>query len=611
MAANRRCGGEAGNGCVGRLRLGLAAAVFAVAAGSAGTASGDEPRAAIEGVQDKSLRQALATYIGTSKRPPHSRFEARSRAQAAADDAVVVLRSEGYYDYTVTPDVGEGDKPKPVLKIDPGPRFKISGPQIAWSGDAPDAATQADATKALDFKPDEPGRAADVIAAEGRVVAALQKDGYADAKAGERQVIVDHADRTVQPTFRVDAKSKVKLDGLQVKTTGRTNPQWVAALAPWRTGQVYDPKAVAELERRLLDTGVYNAVDVALAPTSDAQGLRPVIVTLTDRPRSSLALGGSYATREGVAADALYSIYNLLGRADTLTFNGQYGTILKRFDATLSLPDWPWPLYTLQPGVTAYRDDTTAYTERDFGGHVDLTRRYTATSFRTIGIAADYVDDDEQIVSNGAVDKVRQKLGLLTLLGRLTLDHSNDPLNPVRGWKFDASVQPTFGAGSGQTIAWAKMDAQASAYLPFGASASTVLAGRLHLGTIVTGGSTFDIPAGRRFFAGGGGSVRGYAYQEVGPRFPDNTPEGGLSLVEASAELRQQVRGPLAAVVFVDAGSVGSQPYPEFHSLSVGAGVGVRYNLGFAPLRVDLGFPLNRRQGDGPFQIYVSIGQSF
>ncbi len=105
--------------------------------------------------------------------------------------------------------------------------------------------------------------------------------------------------------------------------------------------------------------------------------------------------------------------------------------------------------------------------------------------------------------------------------------------------------------------------------------------------------------------------MRGYAYQAVGPRFPDNTPIGGLSLVETSVELRQTISGRLGAVAFLDAGSVGTQEYPDFHSLSAGAGVGVRYNLGFAPLRVDVGVPLNRRQGDGAFQVYVSIGQSF
>ena len=595
---------------MGRLRLGVAAATLAVAADIAAPALADEPRASIEGVQDKSLRQAIQQYIGTTKRAPHGRFEARQRAQGAAEDAVVVLRSEGYYDYSVTPDISEGDKPRPVVRIDPGPRFIMADPQVAWSGPSPDAKAVADAAKAVSLTPKEPGRAADVLAAEGRIVAALQKDGYADAAAGEREVVVDHGDRTVRPTFRIDAKAKVRMDGLQVKTQGRTNPRWVASLTPWRSGQVYDPQAVAELNRRLLDTGAYNAVDVALAPNSNADGLRPVIVTLTDRPRSSLSLGGSYSTREGVAADALYSIYNVLGRADTISFKGQFGTILKRFDATLSLPYYPWPLYTLQPGVTAYRDNTTAYTERDFGAHVDLVRRFTATSFRTVGVAGDYIDDDEKVLQGGQIVAKRQRLALLTLLGRLSLDHANDPLDPVRGWKFDGSVQPTLGAGQG-TLEWAKVDAQASAYLPLGASASTVLAGRLHLGSIVTGSSTFDIPAGRRFYAGGGGSVRGYAYQAVGPRFPDNTPIGGLSLVEGSVEARHNFTDRIGGVLFVDAGSVGEHPYFDLKSPSIGAGVGVRYNLGFAPLRADIGFPVNRRQGDAPFQIYISIGQSF
>ena len=609
MPDNNLPGGVAGKSCVVRHRLGAAAAAFASIVGIAGPVLADEPRAGVQGVQDKGLRQAIERYIGTSKRPPHSRFEARQRAQGAADDAEVVLRSEGYYDYSVTPDIGTGDKPQAVVKIDPGPRFLIAAPGIAWSGAAPDPPAQADAAKALALKLGGPGRAADVVAAEGRIVAALQKDGYADAAAGERQVVVDHSDKTLRPTYRIESKAKVRLDGLQLKTVGRTNPRWVTALAPWRTGQVYDPQAVAELERRLLDTGVYNAVDVALAPTSNADGLRPVIVSLTDRPRASLALGGSYATREGVAADAVLSFYNLLGRADTVTLNGQFGTILRRFDLSLSLPDFPWPLYTLQPGVTAYRDDTTAYTERDYGAHVDLVRRFTATSFRTVGVAGDYVDDNEKILLNGQIAAVRQQMVLATLLGRLTLDHSNDPLDPTRGWKFDGTLQPTLATGSSRTLAWAKLDVQASAYLPLGAS--TTLAGRLRLGSLVSGASTFDIPAGRRFYAGGGGSVRGYAYQEVGPRFPDNTPVGGLSLVEASAEIRRVIHGPLGAVVFVDAGSVGSQQYPDFHSLSVGAGVGIRYNLGFAPFRLDVGFPLNRRQGDGPFQVYVSVGQSF
>ena len=105
--------------------------------------------------------------------------------------------------------------------------------------------------------------------------------------------------------------------------------------------------------------------------------------------------------------------------------------------------------------------------------------------------------------------------------------------------------------------------------------------------------------------------MRGYAYQAVGPRLSDNTPQGGLSLFETSFELRQKVSERWGVVAFVDAGAVGTNQTPDFHSSSVGAGIGVRYDLGFGPFRVDIGVPLNRRQGDAKFQAYLSIGQSF
>ena len=128
-----------------RLRLGLAAsvAVFAIVEARAGTAKADEPKASVEGVQDKALRQAIERYIGVSKRPSRSRFEARRRAEEAADDAVVVMRSEGYYDYAITPDVSAGDSPKPLLKIEPGQRFVIADPKVSWLDPAPSAKAQA------------------------------------------------------------------------------------------------------------------------------------------------------------------------------------------------------------------------------------------------------------------------------------------------------------------------------------------------------------------------------------------------------------------------------------------------------------------------------------
>ena len=596
---------------MGRHRLGLAVAWALLAFGGvASPALADEPKAVVQGVDDNTLRRAIQRVVGLSKRAPQSRFDARRRAEEAAQDAIVVLRSEGYYDYTVTPDVTGDDHPRPLVRVDAGPRFVLAAPKISWSGDPPVPGAQDDAVAAIKLPTGAPGRAAEVVAAEGRIVGALQTDGYADAIAEPREVVVDHATRTVAATFRIDAHARVKLDGLKVETKGRTNPKWVAHLAPWRPGQVYSPAPVAELERRLLDTGVYNSVTVSLAPEPNAEGLRPVIVSLADRPKAAIGLGASYSTSEGPGVNARYSLYNRLGRADTITFSGQYATILKKVDAQLSLPDWRTPQTTLQLGATAYQDDTTAYREQDAGVRADLEHRYAAASFRTIGISADVIHDNEETLISDQIVGVKRNLALLTGLYRLSIDRSDNPLDPTHGWRFDGRVEPTLGAGGG-TLAYAKIQAQISAYLPLAASGATVVAGRLKLGSILSSTATVDLPASRRFYAGGGGSIRGYGYQAVGPRFPDGAPVGGQSLAETSVELRQKFGGHWGVVAFVDAGTVSAEKYPDFRTFSAGAGVGVRYDLGFGPLRFDVAVPINRRPGDNPFQIYLSIGQSF
>jgi translocation and assembly module TamA len=561
-------------------------------------------------VTDKALRQAIQSYLGTTSRAPQSRFEARRRAEDAADDAIVVLRSEGYYDYEVTPDITEAEPPRPVVKVTPGVRSSVIDPKLVWTGAVPSPEAQEAALKAMALGPGTPGRAADVLAAEGRIVAALQKAGYADAKAQPREVVVDHAAHTLQPTFHVEALQRVRLGGVLVQTKGRTNPRWVAHLAPWKPGQAYTPDAVAELERRLLDTGVYDTVTVALAPAPDAQGRRPVLVSLADRAKGSVAFGGSYSTREGPGVDARYSLYNRLGRADTLSFTVAYAQILKRFETQLALPQWGGPQRTLRLTGAIYKDNTNAYEDNDVGVRADLERRFGKTSFRTLGIAADYSWEKDPTLIGDQMVKVERKLEILTGLGRLSLDRSDDPLDPTRGWKFDGRIEPTVAVGDA-TLVYAKLDAQGSAYLPLTKGGGTVIAGRLRLGSILSPSATLDLPASRRFYAGGGGSIRGYAYQAVGPRFPDNTPIGGESLVETSVEVRQKVGGHFGLVAFVDSGTVSEAKYPDFKNFSVGAGVGVRYNLGFGPLRADIATPVNPRPGDSRFQLYLSIGQSF
>ncbi|HEX7886801.1 MAG TPA: autotransporter assembly complex family protein [Phenylobacterium sp.] len=587
--------------------------LYAVAASAAlctpGLAVAAEPKAVVQGDMDPELRTTIQRVIGESDRPIENRFEARRRARAAAEDAIAVLRSEGYYGYQVEPDVSEAEPPRPLVQIAPGQRFTIGPPALEWQGTPPDPASEAAARKAMALRPGAPGRAVEVIAAEGRVVATIQKRGYADAAAAPREVVVDHADHTVRPTYRIVAGALVRLDGLDVTPGGRTNPAWLQRLAPWKAGDAYDPDDVAELERRLLDTSAYDSVTVALAPPekATADGLRPVVISLSERKPRTIEAGASYATTDGIGVNARWTHYNRLHRGDTIAAFGQVSDRDTRAGGELSLPHWRRPQQTLKVGGSAYDEQTDAYDEVGLEAHADVTRRYGKTSYVTVGGSATASRSDE--LKAGSLTTLGRDLITISALGDVLLDRSNDPLNPTQGWRLSTRLEPTMILGD-TNLPYLRAVAQGAYYLPLDKQARTVVAGRLRLGRILNG-TVDQIPASQRFYAGGGGSVRGFPYQGVGPRLEDDTPRGGVFLFESSLEVRRDLTAKWGMAAFVDAGAVGSSGPIDFQDLAVGAGIGVRYNLGFAPIRIDVATPVTRRRGEQPIQVYLSIGQSF
>ena len=140
-----------------------------------------------------------------------------------------------------------------------------------------------------------------------------------------------------------------------------------------------------------------------------------------------------------------------------------------------------------------------------------------------------------------------------------------------------------------------------------------VAAGRIRLGTIV-GASSLTIAPSRRLYAGGGGSVRGYGYQQMGPHDLDGDPIGGRGLAEFALEARVKLKafgGNFGIVPFFDGGSLTTASLPSTKGWQFGAGLGVRYYSSFGPIRIDVGTPLNPRTSDGRVAVVVSLGQAF
>jgi translocation and assembly module TamA len=248
--------------------------------------------------------------------------------------------------------------------------------------------------------------------------------------------------------------------------------------------------------------------------------------------------------------------------------------------------------------------DPDAYESRSATTSVGLERRFGERITLTGGLA--FTAEAVKETSSNRDDT----FGLVSLPASFNWDRSNDRLDPSRGGRLTVENEPfvdTF--GSGLTIN--KSRVEYTHYLQVLRRPRVVLAGRSAVGTLF-GASRADVPANLRFYAGGGGSVRGFRFQKAGELNDENDPIGGRSLFEASGEVRARVTDTIGVVAFVDAGTAFTSPYPDFDDqLRIGAGPGFRYFSRIGPVRLDLGFPVNRRDSDDAFQLYISIGQAF
>jgi len=224
----------------------------------------------------------------------------------------------------------------------------------------------------------------------------------------------------------------------------------------------------------------------------------------------------------------------------------------------------------------------------------------------TWSIGGELLASDERDVIASTSEERRRTFFIAALPASLNYDGSDDLLNPTRGFRLGGRVSPELSLQDG-SFGYARMQLDASAYRPF--SDRVVGAGRIRLGTIL-GADRDRIAPSRRFYAGGGGSVRGYGYQQLGPRDSEGDPIGGRSLAEFSLETRIRF-GDFGVVPFLDGGTLSTSALPKLEDWQFGAGIGLRYFSSCGPIRLDVGTPLNPRKGDSRIAVTVSLGQAF
>jgi len=559
---------------------------------------------------EPAFRDSSALIDGDGKADTAAMVQARAHEDEAL--AVRLLYSEGYYDATALASLDQANDGalKAVISVTPGKRYRIGDIVINAGQTVPPGLIR----DSLPLRTGDYIVAAAVEGAEANVGVKLPENGYPFAKLGQRDILLDPATTTGDYTLPVETGPRGSFRG--ITTTGERQAfgaDHMKVISRFKPGELYDSRKVDDLRRALVATGLFSSISVDPVRTNEAgpDGTEYVDLAVAQEAGKPRTLAGElgYGTGQGFRAEGSWTHRNLFPPEGALIASVIAGTQEQGASGTFRRSNAGKRDKTFQAGVTLNHQNYDAYEAYTAGLNIGWSRQSTPIFQKrwTYSYGAEVLLTNEQVVVDPATaDKVRRTYFIGGLPLQLGYDRSNDLLNPTRGFRANLRAEPE-GSLQGSFSPYLRATFDLTGYYPL--SDSLVIAARTRVGTI-SGVNRDDVAPSRRIYAGGGGSVRGYGYQELGPKDANNDPIGGRSVNEFAVEGRYRF-GDYGVVAFVDAGQVYESSMPQFSNIRYGVGVGGRFYTNFGPFRADIAMPINRQPGESKFALYIGIGQAF
>jgi len=578
--------------------------------------------------EDSDLKKKLegaSSLVKDEEKPASGAAGLLAKARGDYRRLLSTLYSQGRYGGTISitvagreaadlpPDTRLPDPAAVIVTIDPGPLFHFGEANIV--NPAPPAQHRNDEVPAPaneGYVTGEVARSGTIVRAEALTVEAWRQQGHAKAKAIDRRIVAAHNRDVVDATVGADPGPMTYYGDVTVSGTERMDPAYVAYMTDLSRGQEFDPDDLARANKRLSRLEVFRALRIEEGAELGPDGSLPISVIVQERLPRRFGVGANYSTIDGAGFEGFWMHRNLFGKAERLRFDAQISGLGKTIDpdeltyragVTFTKPGVYTPDTDFIASLIGEREVLDAYTRNAVTAQAGFTHMFTNELQGKLFASASRARFDDDVFG-------KRDFMTIGLLGGLTYDSRNNPAEPTHGYFLDGMVEPFYEAEYGNFAS--RFTGEARGYLGFGRDRSFVLAGRVKLGSIV-GASIAELPPDKLFFAGGGGSVRGYGYRTIGvPVAGTDEVIGGRSLIEASAEIRAHVTDTIGVAGFVDAGYVGEESFPDFdEDLKVGVGGGVRYYTGLGPIRLDVAVPLDPGPDDPDVAFYVGIGQAF
>lgn len=608
--------------------------------------SGESSKSLDKGLKG-SLEQASTLYRTRQDPPPDGETLVR-RAEGDLAPLIDTLWGAGYYDAALRIEVagqplrlGRTTPPSaaraaesfrareavPIkVIVEPGPLFTMRTVSVTDARTRRPFSDEMLPPTIVRLRTGDPARAADIRAAQAALIDHFRSLSYPLTKIAKVRPVVLHRDDVMDIEIAIDTGPRAAFGPVTVSGQSNVDPKVIRSMIYIEPGDPYSPTALAASRKSVLKLPAIGSVRMREPSRLDANGQLPIDAEVADRKPHVVGLSARYSTLDGPATRAYWQHRNLFGGAESLRLEGDLFVPprtnsraldnLKNFE--LADLGGRFKASFIKPGLYGMRNDLLldGMIERDntggdiYGGYSSkratasaaIRHRFTDTFSAQFGVTGERGTTSDSL---GTVD-----YSLFGAQAAVTYDSTDRPLDPTKGIRATGSVTayPEF---LGSSVGIVESRAQASTYYAFDDEARYILAGRVGLGS-VTGASLGDIPSTHRFYAGGGGSVRGYRFRSLSPLGPTGEVIGGRSLIETSVEARVKITDTIGLVPFFDAGGAFEPAYPDFSQpLRYSAGLGLRYYTAVGPIRLDVAMPLNRRPGDNRWALYVGIGQAF
>lgn len=561
----------------------------------------------IQAIADSGLRRALESQsrlVQLADKPASSPAALRRRAEDDVDRLTAALRAEGYYGGTVRFSLDQAAQPVQVeVQVVTGPEFHLLAFDMTFKTPPGQPVPPPVPLSELNLTIGERARSQAVVDAEAALLRHLAEAGYPLARAAQRRVVVDHAESGMRVELDVETGPLAAFGPLHIQGLDRLDPQWVRLRQAWRQGERFALTPMDDMRKRLVESRLFSSIKLVPGTEVDENGQLPLVMELREAERRSVGAGASWSSSEGVGGNAFWEHRNLFGGAEYLRASVVASEIRNAAQGQFRNPDFGAADQDLLTSFTAEEQRTKAYVTRTVGANGGL-EWLLSKSWKASALVSLERTFEER-------DTGTRSFTLVSFPLEARQDSTDSLLDPTRGNRLRLQVRP-FVEALGGTAGFTRLEAYESHYVKMLDEPRVVLAGWAMAGTI-RGGGLDEVPADKRFYVGGGGSVRAFAFQKAGPVDQAKDPIGGLSALALGAEARISVTEEIGVAPFLEGGGAHAGTWPKpGQDWFWGGGLGLRYQTPLGPVRADFAVPFNpRKDVDDSFQVYLSLGQAF